>query len=103
MLEMQNLFTYANLGTLAGAVAATVLLVNFIKEVGPFKRLSTRCLAVIIAEGVVFLTNLAAGSLTIMNVPLCIINGLLVAATAMGSWEAIYGRLSDNSVNTKEG
>ena len=31
---MQDLFTYASLGTLAGAVAATVLVVDSIKKFG---------------------------------------------------------------------
>lgn len=103
MHEMQNLFTYASLGTLAGAVAATVLVVIFAKGVGPLKRLSTRCLVVLVAEGIVFLTNVAAGNLTIMNVPLCIINGLLVAASAMGSWQIIHKRLFNNSGNISGG
>lgn len=102
MQEMQNLFTYAPLGTLAGAIAATVLVVNLIKKVGPLKRLSTRCLVVVVAEGIVFFTNLAAGSLTIINVPLCILNGLLLAAF-VGSFQIIHDRLTDNSVNTKGG
>lgn len=96
MQEMQNLFTYASMSTLAGAVAATILVVNFIKDARALKRLSTRYLVLLVAEGVVFLTNFATGTLTLMNIPLCILNGLLVAASAMGSWQVIQDRLFNN-------
>ncbi|OAT85558.1 hypothetical protein [Desulfotomaculum copahuensis] len=60
---MQDLFTYASLGTLAGAVAATVLVVDFIKELGFLKRFSTRSLVVLVAEGIVFSPILPPGAL----------------------------------------
>ena len=37
------------------------------------------------------------------NVPLCILNGLLVAASAMGSWQAIHDRLFGDSEKTMGG
>lgn len=87
---MQDLFTYASLGTLTGAVAATVLVVDFVKELSILKRFSTRCLVVLVAEGVVFLADITAGSFTAKNIPLCVLNGLLVAASAMGSWQVVH-------------
>ncbi|MDD4753838.1 MAG: hypothetical protein PHT78_11440 [Desulfitobacteriaceae bacterium] len=100
---MQDLFTYASLGTLAGAVAATVLVVDFLKGFRLFKCFSTRCIVFIIAEVIVFLADLAAGNFTLKNIPLCILNGLLVAASAMGSWQVISDQLFRNSKKTKEG
>ncbi len=94
---MQDLFTYASLGTLAGAVAATVLVVDSIKKFGFLKRFSTRCLVVVVAEGIVFLTDIATGGFTVKNVPLYVLNGLLVAASAMGSWQVIHDRLFGGS------
>jgi hypothetical protein len=100
---MQDLFTYASLGTLTGAVAATVLLVDSIKEIGFLKRFSTRYLIVLVAESIVFLADIAAGNFTVRDIPLCIINGLLVAASAMGSWQVIYDRLFGGSDKTNGG
>ena len=56
---MQDLFTYASLSTLAGAVTATatVLVVYFIKGFGFLKHFSTRCLVVMVAEGIIFLVS----------------------------------------------
>ena len=56
---MQDLFTYASLCTLAGAVGATVLVVDSIKELGFSKRFSTRCLVVLATEGIIFLDDIA--------------------------------------------
>ena len=100
---MQDLFTYAYLSTLAGAVTATVLVVDFIKGLGFLKHFSTRCLVVVVAEGIVFLVDIAAGSFKMRDVPLCILNGLLVAASAMGSWQVIHDRLFGDSVKKRGG
>lgn len=54
---MSDLFTYTSLGTLTGAVTATVLVVEFLKELGPLKRLPTRWLALAVAEGIVVVTS----------------------------------------------
>lgn len=100
---MQDLFTYASLGTLGGAVAATVLTVDSIKEIAFLKRFSTRCLVVLVAEGIVFLADIAAGTFTVKNIPLCLLNGLLVAASAMGSWQVIQEQLFGGSKKANRG
>ncbi|AGL00015.1 hypothetical protein [Desulfoscipio gibsoniae] len=100
---MQDLFTYASLSTLAGAVTATVLIVDFIKRLGFLKHFSTRCLVVVVAEGIIFLVDTATGSFKMRNLPLCILNGLLVAASAMGSWQVIHNRLFSDSEKTRGG
>ena len=58
--EMQYLFTDASLRALTGAVAATVPLVDSIKEIGFLKRFFT---VVLVAEDIVFLADLATGNL----------------------------------------
>jgi len=100
---MQDLFIYTSLCTLAGAVGATVLVVDSIKELGFSKRFSTRCLVVVVTEGIIFLADIAAGIFTVKNIPLCILNGLLVAAFAMGSWPVLHARLFCGSEKEREG
>ncbi|HUW64816.1 MAG TPA: hypothetical protein VMW83_08980 [Spirochaetia bacterium] len=100
---MQDLFTYASLGTMAGAVAATVLVIDFIKDLGPLKRIPTRVLVLVVAEGVVLLAGVAAGDFTLKNVPLSVLNGLLVAASAMGSWQTVKDRFGGGSGKAKGG
>ncbi|TDA65765.1 MAG: hypothetical protein D9V47_12400 [Clostridia bacterium] len=96
---MSDLFTYASLGTLTGAVTATVLVVEFLKELGPLKRLPTRWLALAVAEGIVVVTSLATGNFAAANLPLYFLNGLLVAASAIGGWQVIH----DNLVGSASG
>jgi len=73
---MQELFTYKSLGTLTGAVTATVLLVQFLKMLRPFRWLPARLLVIMVAEGVVIITNIATNMFSVANVPLYFLNGL---------------------------
>lgn len=51
---MNNLFTYESLATLGGAAAATSVVVQFVKDMPPFKRLRTRHLVLVVAQFVMF-------------------------------------------------
>ncbi|AYO31613.1 hypothetical protein D2962_14280 [Biomaibacter acetigenes] len=73
------------LGTSTGAVTATVLVVEFIKEIKYFKLLPTRWLVFIVAETIVISTSVAKGEFTVINLPLYLLNGLLITTSAMGS------------------
>ncbi len=55
-----DLFTYQSLGTLAGAVSATVLIAEFCKQIWPQKNLLTRWIVLLIAEAVVLTTDIAS-------------------------------------------
>ncbi|MEW6425631.1 MAG: hypothetical protein AB1523_12995 [Bacillota bacterium] len=90
---MPDLFTYDSLGSLTGAVTATVLVVQFLKNLEPFKRFPSRWLALAVAEGVVAVNSIATGHFTLKELPLHLLNGLLVAASAIGSWEVIHDNL----------
>ena len=70
-------------------MATTVLLVDSIIEIGFLKWFSIRFLVALVAEGIVFLVALAMGSFTVKSIPLGVLNGLLVAAFAMGSPQVI--------------
>lgn len=94
---MSALFTYTSLGTLTGAVTATILVVEFLKELGPSKRLPARWL--VLAERIMVVTSLATGNFAAANLPLYFLNGLLVAASAIGVWQVIH----DNLVGSASG
>lgn len=96
---MQEFFTYATLETLAGAITATVLMVEFLKEFKILKHLPTRWLAFAVAQLTVFIAAVAGDKFAAKNLPLYFLNGLLVAACAMGGWQIIYRRLSGTSGN----
>ncbi|WP_422449157.1 hypothetical protein [Thermoanaerobacterium sp. DL9XJH110] len=92
---MQDQFTYSSLGTLTGAVTATVMVVEFLKESGCFKLIRTRWLVFLVAQSIVMITSIARHEFSIINIPLIFLNGLLVTTSAMGSWHI----LSDSMFN----
>jgi hypothetical protein len=89
-----DLFTYQSLGTLTGAVAATVLIAEFCKQIWPQQKLSTRWIVLLIAEVVVLAADIAANGLILKDMPLDCLNGLLVASSAMGSWQVVHDLIS---------
>lgn len=93
---MQDFFDYKYLGTLAGATAATILIVEFIKDIQPIKKIPTRCLVLTIAFILVISVTLAKGEFIFSNIPLYIINALLVTSSAIGSWHTITNISSES-------
>lgn len=94
---MTSMFTYSLLGTLTGAATATVLIVEFLKEFRLLKKLPTRTLVFIVAQIIVTLPNVALGTFRAIEIPLYVINGLLVTASAIGGWQIIYDILFKSS------
>lgn len=80
---------------MTGAVTATVLVVESIKEIKYFKLLPTRWLVFIVAEAIVVFTSVAKGEFTVINLPLYLLNGLLITTSAMGSWQIISDSLGN--------
>lgn len=91
---MHEQFTYTSLSSLTGAVVTTVLIVQFLKEFGPPKQLPTRWLVLAVAEGIAIINIVTIGKFVATDIPLYFLNGLLVAASAMGSWQILHDNLS---------
>jgi len=72
---------------------ATVLVVEFLKNLGPLKLLPTRWLVLAVATGVVVVTNIATGNFALQDVPLYFLNAMLVAASVIGSWQVLRDNL----------
>lgn len=81
-----DLFTTSYLGSYAGLVAVTYLLVQFFKE--PIKRLGdwwVRLLAVGFALSIQLFTLYVSGNFTAEAIGLAVLNSFLVAITAAGA------------------
>lgn len=83
---MQESFTNEFLNTIAGAAAATTLVVELIKDFKLVKCCPTRWLAVAVAESIIILTAWFNGQLAWNKLLPYILNGLLVASAAMAGW-----------------
>jgi Kef-type K+ transport system membrane component KefB len=86
-------FTWAYLGTIGGAAAFTLLVVQFIKA--PLDRvwkLPTRLVAYVIALGVMLVATAFTSGLNIENVLLSLCNALLAALSAYGMYELTFAK-----------
>lgn len=82
---MTTLFTYSTLATLGGAAFATSLLVNVAEQLRPLQRLPSGVLAWGIAIAVLAPAIGFQSGLHLRDMPLLVLNGLLVASTAVGA------------------
>lgn len=85
--------TWAYLGTIGGAAAFTLLVVQFIKA--PLDRvwkLPTRLVAYVIALGVMLVATAFTSGLNIENVLLSLCNALLAALSAYGMYELTFAK-----------
>lgn len=79
--------TWANLGTLAGAMAAVLVIVQYVKPLIP--KLDTRVLALIVSVVILEAATAISGG-TVQDYGLAILNAILVASAAMGAYEVTF-------------
>lgn len=84
---MNDLITWAGLGTFAGAAAATLLIVQYVKSALP--QIDTRLMALGIALLIQIGVTLIAGSQA-QDYALAVFNAVLVASAAMGSYQVTF-------------
>lgn len=87
---MQEFFTWAMLGTYAGAVVATTLFTQLLKEW--LKSIPTRIVSYVIALVVLLLAAAFNNSLTLADGALCLFNAVIVSLAANGGYEAVAGK-----------
>jgi len=84
---MQEFFTWAMLGTYAGAVLATTLITQLIKEW--LKSVPTRIVSYVIALVVLLAAAAFNNALTLADGALCLFNAVIVSLAANGGFEAL--------------
>lgn len=88
-------FTWELLATMAGATAATTLIVQFLKL--PFDKvwkIPTRIVVYVIAAIIMFAVLIAtAVPFSFNNVALTLINAVVVALAAMGTYEVTFEKM----------
>ena len=86
---MQDFFTWAMLGTYAGAVIAVTLITQLIKEWGILKKVPTRLVSYVISLAVLLAAAVFNGALTVADGALCLFNAVVVSLAANGGFEAV--------------
>ena len=86
-------FDWVYLGSIAGATAATLLVVQYMKApLDKVWKIPTRLFALIIAFMILLAAQAATTGLTWEGVPLIVLNAFVVALAAMGTYEVTYAK-----------
>ena len=86
----ERFFTWGDLATYGGAVMAVLIITEFTKDLPCIRRIPTRLWAYLVA--LVLLTAatvFTADSLRAEDVLLCLVNGVVVAMAAVGSYHSV--------------
>lgn len=89
---MSELFTWATLGTYAGAVLATTLITQVLKDLRFIEKIPTRIFAYIVAVVVLVLAHVFTGDVSLSGILLCLVNGLVVSLASNGAFDAVASR-----------
>ena len=87
---MEGFLTWGDLATYGGAVMAVLINTEFTKDLPGIRRLPTRLWAYLVAlvllvAAVVF----GGGPIRAQDILLCLVNGVIVAMAAVGSYHAV--------------
>lgn len=86
-------YSWEYLATIAGATAATLLIVQFLKlPIDKVWKIPTRIVAYIIALVIVILAQYFTDGLDAQKALLCIINAFVVALAAFGAYELTFAK-----------
>lgn len=84
-------YTWGKLATVAGAAAATMMIVQFIKgPVDQIVKMPTRWLVYVVALVVLLAAQIFSVGFAWSDIPLILLNALLATFAAMGGYEATF-------------
>ena len=87
----QTAYDWASLGTIAGATAATLMIVQLIKApLDKVLKIPTRLVVYAIALIIMLLAQIFGGGLTAESAVLAAINAVMVALSAYGAYEVTF-------------
>jgi len=91
---INNFMTWEFLGTMAGAISATTLIVQFIKiPLDKIWKIPTLYVVYIIALIILFLVEFFTGHITLERSILIMLNAIVVSMAAMGTYEATFKKI----------
>ena len=86
---MNDFFSWTMLATYSGAVLATGLITQFIKNFNGISKLPTQLLSYLVAFVVLILATWFTDALTVESAVMCILNSVVVAFASNGAYEAV--------------
>lgn len=103
-MVIEEFLTIDYLKTFMGTVVVTMLMVQFLKELPPIKKISTKYFTFMVALFNIVITTLLTGKFKIGNLYIMIINAILVTFTATGGYDFTIRNvnLNNNKLVTTE-
>lgn len=93
---INNYITWEFLGTMAGAIAVTTLIVQFIKmPLDRIWKIPTRYVVYFIALILLFLVEFFRGHITFERSILIVLNAIVVSLAAMGTYETTFKKIEN--------
>lgn len=84
-----DFFDWSLLATHAGALTMVLIVTQLTKNIGFIKKIPTQIWSYVISIVVLFLANFFLGKITLSNAVLILFNGMIVALSANGGFEAL--------------
>ncbi|MGB8450703.1 MAG: hypothetical protein WCD89_00085 [Anaerocolumna sp.] len=98
VMPVNEFITWDFLGTMAGAVAATTLIVQFLKiPLDKVWKIHTRYVVYFIAFFLLFFVELFTGNITFEHTILIMLNAIIVTMAAMGTYEITFKQVEDKN------
>ena len=94
---MDNFITYDYLATFAGLTTSTFIVVNFLKELKFVKKIPTQYFSAIVSFVLLLITTLVSGKFDPANLPLIIINSILISCSSNGVYDISNVRKNSTS------
>ena len=95
---MDSFLTWEYVATFEGVVFATNLFVNFTKELPYIKNISTKYYTSLVAFVLIILSSLTLSTFNFKDLPLVILNSILVTFTATGGYDFTYKKVTNTEI-----
>lgn len=93
---LADAYTWQYLGTLAGATAATLLIVQYTKvQLDKVWKIPTKLYVYLIAAAIMLLANGFNGGLTVESALMACMNAVLVSTSAYGTYEVTFKKAEE--------
>lgn len=100
---MNEFFTWAALGTYAGATALTAMFTQLFKGISFIDKLPTRFFAYIVALLILLAANAVASTLTLETAGLAVVNAVVVALAASGGYDVVKNQIDKHDDSGEQG
>ncbi len=91
-------FAWESIGTMAGAVAAVLIIVQYIKApLDKVWKIPTRVVVYVIAFMLLMAADIVSGAISWESVGLVILNAFIVSTSAMGVYEMTFKKAEDKA------